>query len=68
MAFSRFGSTVGDGITVTDPFALGVRNGVRTASSFGTLVPGQNITGQVSGPGTLALLGIGLMAAFIRRR
>ena len=59
---------LGNGITVTDPFAVGIRNGMRTASLFGTLVPGQNITGQVSEPGTLALLGIGLMAAFIRKR
>lgn len=54
--------------TVTDPFAVGIRNGVRTGAVLGTLVPGQNLVGQVSEPGSLGLVGLALLAALRRRR
>lgn len=53
--------------TVTDPFAVGVRNGVRTGPVLGTLVPGQNLVGLVSEPGSLALAGLALAAVLLRR-
>lgn len=63
IGFNMSGAT-----TVTDPFAVGIRNGVRTAAVLGTLVPGQNIAGLVSEPGTMALAGLALVAALRRRR
>ncbi len=56
------------GVTVTDPFAVGVRNGERTGPVYGTLVAGQEITGQVDEPATLALFGAALAAAGGLRR
>ncbi len=56
-------------LTVTDPFAVGIRNGVRTSAVLGTLVPGQNLVGQVDEPSSLALAGLaGLALAAARRR
>ena len=53
---------------VTDPFAVGIRNGARTADVLGTLVPGQTLVGQVSEPGSLSLIALALLAALRRRR
>ncbi len=57
-----------DGVTVTDPFAVGVRNGERTGPVYGTLVPGLEITGHVDEPASLALFGAALLAAGGLRR
>ena len=54
--------------TVTDPFAVGIRDGVHTADVLGSLVPGQSLVGLVSEPGSLGLAGLALVAALGRRQ